>query len=79
MTESGSDHRPGHTREPVGKRIYGTSPNPGTGMAAMSTLDWLGLVGPYAVFFLMLIVYYVWEGRRERALRERYEEGEHAQ
>jgi hypothetical protein len=43
-------------------------------MAAMGTLDWLGLVGPYAVFFVMLIVYYVWEGRRERTLRERYEE-----
>jgi len=44
---------------------------------ALSTLDWLGIVGPYTVFFVMLIVYYVWEGRRERALRQRYEE-EHA-
>ena len=43
-------------------------------MAAMSTLDWLGVAGPYAVFFVMLIVYYVWEGRRERALRAEYEE-----
>ncbi|MFC4549119.1 MULTISPECIES: hypothetical protein [Halorussus] len=45
---------------------------------AMSTLDWLGLFGPYAVFFVMLVVYYVWEGRRERELRERFEEGEYA-
>ncbi|WP_435178008.1 hypothetical protein [Halorussus sp. AFM4] len=48
-------------------------------MPAMSTVDWLGLVGPYAVFFVMLIAYYVLEGRRERRLRERYEEEvEHA-
>lgn len=47
-------------------------------MPAMETLDWLGMVGPYAVFFVMLIVYYVWEGRRERRLREQYEEGEYA-
>jgi len=47
-------------------------------MAAMGTLDWLGVVGPYAVFFVMLILYYVWEGRREKRLRARYEEGEHA-
>ncbi len=47
-------------------------------MPAMSILDWLGLIGPFVVFFVMLIVYYVWEGRRERRLRERYEESEHA-
>lgn len=47
-------------------------------MAAMSTIDWLGVVGPYAVFFVMLIVYYVWEGRREERLRAQYEEGDHA-
>ncbi|UPV74039.1 hypothetical protein M0R89_16055 [Halorussus limi] len=45
----------------------------------MSALDWFGLVGPYVLFFGMLIAYYVWEGRRERRLRERYdEEVEHA-
>ncbi|MFC4450301.1 hypothetical protein [Halorussus aquaticus] len=44
----------------------------------MSTIDWLGLAGPYVVFFVLLIVYYVWEGKRERRLRERYEEGEYA-
>ena len=45
-------------------------------MPAMNTLDWLGLVGPYAVFFVTLVVYYVWEGKREKRLRERYGEGE---
>ena len=43
-------------------------------MPAMSTLDWFGLVGPYVVFFVMLIAYYVWEGKREQRLRERYDE-----
>lgn len=47
-------------------------------MAAMSTLDWLGVVGPYAVFFGLLILYYVWEGRREKRLRARYEEEDYA-
>lgn len=42
-------------------------------MPPMSALDWIGLVGPYVVFFVMLIVYYVWEGRRERRLRREYE------
>ena len=41
-------------------------------MPAMSTLDWLGLVVPYVVFFVMLIAYYVLEGRREERLREQY-------
>jgi len=40
----------------------------------MSTLDWLGVVGPYTAFFVMLLVYYVWEGRRERAIRDRFQE-----
>ncbi|MFC4357370.1 hypothetical protein ACFO0N_05330 [Halobium salinum] len=44
-------------------------------MPAMSLLDWVGLVGPYALFFVMLVVYYVWEGRREKALRRQYREG----
>lgn len=42
-------------------------------MPGLSTLDWVGLVGPYAVFFVMLIAYYVLEGRREKRLREEYE------
>lgn len=46
-------------------------------MPAMSTLDWLGLVGPYVVFFGMLIAYYVLEGRRERRLREQYDRENH--
>ncbi len=48
-------------------------------MAPMSVIDWIGLVGPYVVFFGLLIVYYVWEGRRERRLRERYTEGRHGE
>ncbi|MFB6082512.1 MAG: hypothetical protein ABEJ67_06790 [Halanaeroarchaeum sp.] len=40
----------------------------------MGTLDWIGLVVPFVVYFLMLVVYYVWEGRREEQLRDRYEE-----
>ncbi|GGN23586.1 hypothetical protein [Halarchaeum nitratireducens] len=39
----------------------------------------LYLFGPFAVYLAMLVVYYVWEGRRERRLHETYEtEGEHA-
>ncbi|WP_327052501.1 hypothetical protein [Halomicrococcus gelatinilyticus] len=41
-------------------------------MPGMSTVDWLGLVVPYVVFFAMLIAYYVLEGRRERRLSEQY-------
>jgi hypothetical protein len=41
-------------------------------MPPLSALDWIGLVVPFVVFFVMLIVYYVWEGRRERRLREEY-------
>jgi hypothetical protein len=44
-------------------------------MSGMSAVDWFGLVVPYAVFFVMLIAYYVLEGRRERRLRRRYDEG----
>ena len=47
-------------------------------MAGMTTLDWLGLVVPYVVFFVMLIAYYVLEGRREKRLREEYEEDSYA-
>lgn len=36
------------------------------------------LFGPFVVYFVMLIVYYVWEGRRERRLHEKYDtEGEY--
>ncbi|WP_232688404.1 hypothetical protein [Halobacterium zhouii] len=40
----------------------------------VNTLDWVALVVPFVVYFLMLIVYYVWEGRREQRLREQYDE-----
>ncbi|MFB6125437.1 MAG: hypothetical protein ABEJ59_05710 [Halanaeroarchaeum sp.] len=40
----------------------------------MGLLDWIGLIVPFVVYLLMLIVYYVWEGRREQQLREKYEE-----
>lgn len=43
-------------------------------MATMSLIDWVGLVGPYVVFFVLLIVYYVWERKRERRLRAQYPE-----
>jgi hypothetical protein len=48
-------------------------------MPAMNMLDWFGIIGPYAIFFVLLIVYYVWEGKREQRLRERYEEVDHAE
>jgi hypothetical protein len=41
-------------------------------MAGMSAIDWLGLIVPFVVYFVMLVVYYVWEGRREKRLRENY-------
>lgn len=40
----------------------------------MGLLDWIGLIVPFVVYLLMLIVYYVWEGRREQRLREEYRE-----
>ncbi|MFC7045618.1 hypothetical protein ACFQH6_09560 [Halobacteriaceae archaeon GCM10025711] len=43
----------------------------------LTTVDWLGIVVPFLVYFVMLIVYYVWEGRRERRLKEEYEEVTH--
>jgi hypothetical protein len=39
----------------------------------LSTLDWLGLFVPLFVYLTLLVVYYVWEGRRERKRREQYE------
>lgn len=43
-------------------------------MSALGTIDLVGLVVPFVVYFIMLVVYYVWEGRREQALREEYNE-----
>lgn len=42
-------------------------------MVELSTLDWVGLVVPFVVYFVMLVVYFVWEGRREERLREEYD------
>ncbi|AAG19341.1 MULTISPECIES: hypothetical protein [Halobacterium] len=39
---------------------------------AVGTLDWIGLFAPFVAYLVALVVYYVWEGRRERRLRERY-------
>ncbi|WP_276301374.1 hypothetical protein [Halorussus lipolyticus] len=45
----------------------------------MSAVDWFGLIAPYAIFFVLLVVYYFWEGKREQRIRERYdEEADHA-
>lgn len=41
---------------------------------ALSTIDLLGIIVPFVVFFILLVVYYVWEGRREERLREEYKE-----
>ncbi len=48
-------------------------------MSGLSTLDWIGLVGPYAVYFVLLLGYYVVEGRRERTLRASYSEETHGE
>lgn len=42
------------------------------GVAGTSTLVWLGLIVPFVVFLTVLVVYYLWEGRRERNLRAKY-------
>lgn len=47
-------------------------------MPPLSLIDWLGLLVPLVVFLVMLVVYYVWEGRREQKLRRQYEEENHA-
>jgi hypothetical protein len=45
-----------------------------------TSVDLTLLFGPFVVYFVLLVVYYVWEGRRERRMRERYEsEGGRAQ
>lgn len=43
-------------------------------MVAEDVVNLTLLFGPFAVYLLLLVVYYVWEGRRERELRARYEE-----
>ncbi|MFB6114497.1 MAG: hypothetical protein ABEJ58_10410 [Halodesulfurarchaeum sp.] len=40
----------------------------------MSTLDWFGVIAPWFLYVIALIVYYVWEGRREDHLRQQYKE-----
>lgn len=41
---------------------------------AMSTIDWVGLVGPILFYVVSLAVYYIYEGKRERRLRSEYGE-----
>ncbi|WP_459807943.1 hypothetical protein [Halopiger thermotolerans] len=48
-------------------------------MSVSGTVDLIWLFGPFAVYLVMLGVYYVWEGKREERLRERYEEVNHGQ
>ncbi|SEW09842.1 hypothetical protein [Natrinema salifodinae] len=48
-------------------------------MPESSSIDLVWLFGPFAVYLVMLAVYYVWEGKREQRLKERYEEADHAQ
>lgn len=38
----------------------------------MSVIDWFGLIAPFVVYLIMLVVYFVWEGRREDRLHEKY-------
>ncbi|MFD1562720.1 hypothetical protein ACFR99_04025 [Haloarchaeobius amylolyticus] len=48
-------------------------------MPESSSMNLLWLFGPFAVYLVMLGVYYVWEGKREKKLQERYQEAEHGQ
>ena len=48
-------------------------------MLESGSVDLLWLFGPFVVYLVMLGVYYVWEGKREDQLRQRYEETEHGQ
>ncbi|MFC7201179.1 hypothetical protein [Halospeciosus flavus] len=45
-------------------------------MTTGNSVNLLLLFGPFAVYLVMLVVYYVWEGRRERRLHEKYGTGE---
>ena len=40
----------------------------------LGTTDWIGLIVPFTLYFIMLWVWYFWEGKREEKLREQYEE-----
>jgi hypothetical protein len=40
----------------------------------LGTIDWLGLIVPFTLNFIMLWVWYVWEGKREARLQREYEE-----
>ncbi|AFO57196.1 MULTISPECIES: hypothetical protein [Natrinema] len=44
-----------------------------------SNINLVWLFGPFVVYLVMLGVYYVWEGKREDKLRDRYQEAEHGQ
>lgn len=48
-------------------------------MPANSSVDLVWLFGPFVVYLVMLGVYYVWEGKREKQLQKRYQEAEHGQ
>lgn len=54
-------------------RYEGTDTVFHTMVAGLSTIDVIGLFGPFLVFAIALAVYYVWEGKRERQLREQYD------
>ncbi|MFB6268522.1 MAG: hypothetical protein ABEH83_01160 [Halobacterium sp.] len=41
---------------------------------ALSTVDVVGIVGPIVFYVVSLVVYYVWEGKREQRINEQYEE-----
>lgn len=42
----------------------------------LGLVDWLALVVPFALYFIMLWVWYVWEGKREKRLRTEFEEAQ---
>ncbi|MFC6719109.1 hypothetical protein ACFQGT_07270 [Natrialbaceae archaeon GCM10025810] len=48
-------------------------------MVTSGSVDLLWLFGPFVAYLAMLVVYYVWEGKREERIRERYEEETHGQ
>ncbi|SFS67090.1 hypothetical protein [Halostagnicola kamekurae] len=48
-------------------------------MPESGSVELVWLFGPFAVYLVMLGVYYVWEGKREKKIRNRYEETNHGQ
>ncbi len=48
-------------------------------MPESGSVELIWLFGPFVLYLVMLVVYYVWEGKREQRLRERYEEANHGQ